>query len=99
MPIYEYEPVDRECLMCPGRIEVLQSISEDALTVCPQCGLEVSRVISRASIQMGMGNLIETAGKNGFTAYKKAESGIYERVTGSEGPEILSRDAVDKLTD
>ncbi|MBL8047792.1 MAG: zinc ribbon domain-containing protein [Chthonomonas sp.] len=98
MPIYEYEHKE-ESLMCPHRIEVLQSVKDDTLTHCPACGMEISRVISRASIAMGMGNLIETAGKNGFTAFKKLESGVYERVAGTEGPSILHRDAVDKLTD
>lgn len=99
MPIYEYEPKDRECLLCPGRFSALQSLSEAPLEVCPTCGLEVRRVISRVSMVMGMGNLIETAGKNGFTAYRKAERGVYERVAGQEGPEVFSKEQVDKLSD
>ncbi len=30
MPIYEYEPIDRDCLICDNRLELLQSINGDS---------------------------------------------------------------------
>ena len=41
MPTYDYE-----CSQC-GRFEWVQKITEDPLTVCPRCGGEAQRQISR----------------------------------------------------
>ncbi len=41
MPVYDYK-----CEEC-GRFEYTQRITEDALTVCPQCGHQVQRLISK----------------------------------------------------
>jgi len=41
MPTYDYR-----CENC-GKFEKVQKISEDALTICPQCGGEVERLISK----------------------------------------------------
>lgn len=41
MPVYDYK-----CEKC-GRFEYTQRITEDALTVCPNCGSHVQRLISR----------------------------------------------------
>lgn len=82
MPIYEYEPDDRECLMCDGRIEVIQGIEEDALQFCPQCGLEVKRVISRASFKMSRPTGADRAAAKGLTTFRRAEKGTWEKVAG-----------------
>lgn len=82
MPIYEYEPKDRDCLMCEGRIEVLQTIDEPTLEHCPHCGLDVCRVVSRASIQVQRGVSPEAAAKKGFSTYRRAGKGTWEKVAG-----------------
>jgi putative FmdB family regulatory protein len=84
VPIYEYEPDDRECLMCEGRVEVLQAIEDDPLRYCPYCGLEVVRVISRASIQVKKGTDPESAAKRGFTTFRRGGKGVWERIAGPE---------------
>ncbi len=84
MPIYEYEPDDRECLMCDGRVEVLQGIEDEALQYCPHCGLEVVRVVSRASIQIKKATDPEGAAKRGFTTFRRGGKGVWERVAGPE---------------
>lgn len=88
MPIYEYEPVDRECFICNGRVEFMQNVSEEPLEYCPTCGLEVQRVVSRASIQLRRGTTPEKAAKRGFTTFKRVEKGKWERISG-EGPEMI----------
>jgi putative FmdB family regulatory protein len=88
VPIYEYEPADHDCLMCDGRIEVMQGINDAALEYCPYCGLPVRRVISRASIQIAKGLPPDAAAKRGFTTFRKLERGRYEKVAG-EGPEMI----------
>lgn len=44
MPIYEYE-----CLQCGKNHEVMQKFSDAPLTVCPECGGEVKKLISNTS--------------------------------------------------
>lgn len=41
MPTYDYR-----CANC-GKFEKVQKISEDALTICPQCGGKAERLISK----------------------------------------------------
>jgi putative FmdB family regulatory protein len=45
MPLYEYE-----CRVCGVRFERQQSITEDAIKTCPECGGEVRRVIHPVGI-------------------------------------------------
>lgn len=48
MPFYEYKcsQVDKACDHCKNVFEVMQSITADALTQCPECGNAVDRLIS-----------------------------------------------------
>lgn len=89
MPIYEYEPVDWDCAICTGKMELLQGIHEDAIKLCPVCGLEVRRLISRASIQISHQSDPAKAAERGFTTYKRAEKGVYEKI-GGEGPDHIA---------
>lgn len=41
MPTYEYE-----CKSCGHRFEAMQSMSDDPLSDCPECGKQVRRIIS-----------------------------------------------------
>src|SRR5579862_7669468 len=90
MPIYEYEPDDRECLMCDGHVEVIQEISEVALKFCPQCGLEVKRVISRASFKMARPSGADRAAQKGLTTWKRAEKGKWEKIAGPGADMIVN---------
>ena len=40
MPTYEYE-----CKTCSHKFEIFQSISEDPIKICPECGKEVRKII------------------------------------------------------
>lgn len=88
MPVYEYEPKDRDCFMCSGRIEVLQQVAENALTLCPHCGLEVQRVVSQIQVVRSIGVGPDAAAKKGFATYRRAERGTWEKV-GGEGPDAI----------
>jgi putative FmdB family regulatory protein len=90
MPIYEYEPLNHDCFICEGRVEALQGISDEPLTYCPTCGLEVRRVVSRASIKVSSGMTPERAAQRGFTTFKRSQKGTYERIAGEGGPEMIS---------
>lgn len=89
MPVYEYEPVDRDCLMCNGRVDVIQGVNEEPLKYCPSCGLDVKRVISRVTFKMQGAAPDDKASKKGFTTFKRAEKGVWEKVAG-DGPDVLA---------
>lgn len=52
MPIYEYEAASprRKCRKCAFPFEVIQRLSDPPLRVCPECGKEVYRRISRPRV-------------------------------------------------
>jgi predicted nucleic acid-binding Zn ribbon protein len=77
--------------MCEGRVEVIQDVGAEPLEFCPYCGLEVRRVISRASVQMGRKTDYDKAATRGYTTFRRAGHGTWERVAG-EGPETIQRD-------
>jgi len=83
MPIYEYEPDDRDCLMCDGRVAVIQGLEEEPLKYCPSCGLEVCRVISRASFSMRTVPSSQKAADRGFTTWKRSGAGVWEKIAGA----------------
>lgn len=91
MPIYEYELTEDECLMCPGRFAVLQEASEPHLKFCPHCGLPARRVISGANVVLAANASPEAAAKLGFSTYRKAQTGIYEKVAGP-GVDVIASD-------
>lgn len=88
MPIYEYEAVDFECLICQGRFEAIQAVNDAPYEFCPTCGLPVRRLISKASIKVAKGSTAEKAGKKGLTTFKRAQKGVWERV-GGEGVDVI----------
>lgn len=91
MPIYEYEPTEHDCLMCSGRVEVLQAIEDPALEFCPTCGLPVRRVISKASIAKHSSRVdYDKAARRGFTTFRRAERGKWERIAGDGVDGILA---------
>jgi putative FmdB family regulatory protein len=47
MPIYEYE-----CTSCCKVIEVIQRMTEDPLTNCPDCSGTVNKLVSKSSFQL-----------------------------------------------
>jgi len=89
MPVYEYEPVDPDCLMCNGRVDVIQSLADEPLKYCPHCGMDVKRVISQVTVKLaGEAPKMDKAGSKGFTTYKRAEKGVWERIDGV-GPDAI----------
>lgn len=48
MPFYEYKAIDvtTACDHCRDRFEVSQSIKDDPLKTCPECGVAIRRVPS-----------------------------------------------------
>lgn len=46
MPLYEYR-----CRQCHSVLEILQRASDEPLKICPKCGGELQKLISRSAIQ------------------------------------------------
>ena len=97
MPIYEYRATDQDhaCFYCYSGFETLQKIADDALTVCPECGNTIQRVISPPNLQSKTlsSDVLNPNhfAKRGFTQYKKAGGGVYEKTAG-DGPRFISGD-------
>ena len=82
MPIYEYEHVQRACKL--GKVfDVKQSMADDPLRRCPQCGGSVHKIISRTHISCPKGN--SELRDLGFTKLVKRDDGVYENVTARDG--------------
>lgn len=83
MPVYEYL-ADQEggCAFCQQRFQWLQAVSEPPLDLCPKCGAVVSRIVSKASFKVGQNVSPENAAKHGFTTFKKAGRGTWEKLAG-----------------
>ena len=88
MPIYEYEHTSEKGPDCEDPIEVMQSISEDALTACPTCSKPVRRIVSQASFAFPVSLNPDKTSKQGFTTYRRTGHGTYEKAAG-EGPNTL----------
>ena len=97
MPTYVYETITDDG--SPGEVfEVVQRMSEDALTKHPETGAPCRRIPAAPTIP---GNWTDTATKQklsdknldrlGFTKYARAGDGHFEKKAGS-GPNVISAD-------
>jgi predicted nucleic acid-binding Zn ribbon protein len=96
MPLYVYQVIESDG--SDGAVfEVLQGMSEPVLTHHPETGQPVKRLLSapRAAgkfSDVGQGKLsTSNLERLGFTQYKKAGDGKYEKTAG-KGPDLISRD-------
>ncbi len=92
MPLYEYESEGKGCPFCKDRFEVLQSINAASLSECPECGAPCHRVLSSFSMAKSTGDILSKKNleAKGFTQYKKAGDGRYEKTLG-KGPNVIKR--------
>ena len=81
MPIYEYEHDGEKSDSCSERFEIMQSMTAEPLTHCPDCTHACHRVFSAFAV--GSSNRSLLSPKNleakGFTQYTKAGDGHYEK--------------------
>ncbi len=91
MPIYEYAHTAGAGPECNQRFEIFQRMADDKLTACPVCGQPCERQISAVALGGKFSTSDSAVANSGFTKYKKAGDGVYERTVGTGGPEILHR--------
>ena len=82
MPIYVYEAkdADRGCAKCRGGFEISQSLKDDRLTRCPDCGAEIYRVIQAPGLMHSKTDLHYRAKRAGFHTLKRVNKGEYEKI-------------------
>lgn len=93
MPIYEYEPTEHDCFLCPNRVAAIQGVDDPPLEFCPDCGLPVRRVISRVSFQTKKTPTAADAAKRGFTTWQRTQEGVWEKVDGPGVDAIVADEA------
>ena len=88
MPIYEYEHLDKACSWGP-MFEIRQSIHDEVLDACPNCGEPVRKLLSRCNISTPKTN--SELRDHGFTKLVRRDDGVYENVTarGSESRTVV----------
>jgi putative FmdB family regulatory protein len=93
MPIYEYQASgEQHCDLCRDGFEVMQKLGDVRLALCPRCQAPVERVISAVTIgKAGPGLDRDNLEKHGFTQYKRAGKGVYEKTAG-KGPGVITDD-------
>ena len=82
MPMYVYEAKEPEkgCAKCAKGFEIMQSINDPKLAVCPDCGAPVFRVIQAPGLGRSQTDLNYRAKRAGFKCLKKVQKGEYETI-------------------
>ncbi len=82
MPVYVYEAKEpgKGCDKCRDGFEIAQSLKDDRLTVCPECGAPIYRVIQPAGLGHSKTDLHYRAKRAGFHSMKRVSKGEYEKM-------------------
>jgi putative FmdB family regulatory protein len=84
MPIYVYQAREQEksCEYCRTSFELLQSMSEESLSVCPKCGAAVRRLIQLVGMRVGQRHLLtdKNIKDHGFTKLVNEGGGKYRKI-------------------
>ncbi len=89
MPIYVYrltesaEGDDRGCSLCSDGFEKKQSMSDDALAECPECGAPIERIITNVNVSTRQSTKSILSNQNlknhGFTKLVREDKGVYRK--------------------
>ena len=82
MPLYVYETSDPKegCAKCRAGFEIAQSLKDEKLTACPDCGAPIYRVIQAPGLTHSKTDLHYRAKRAGFSCLKKVQKGEYEKM-------------------
>jgi predicted nucleic acid-binding Zn ribbon protein len=84
MPVYVYAHKRKGRCQLGAEFEIVQPVSDEALTRCPECGRAVYRVIlPPMAVRSPYGNS-DLKGM-GFTKLVRRDKGVYENVTATDG--------------
>jgi predicted nucleic acid-binding Zn ribbon protein len=81
MPVYHYEPKEEctGCDFCRDGFDYTQSIKDDKLTQCPECGCAIVKTPVAAAIARSQSGFDDRAKAAGFSQLKKIGNGEYEK--------------------
>ena len=82
MPTYEYA-----CKDCQEHLEVQQSFTDDALTVCPSCGGPLRKVFGNIAITFKGSGFYKTDSRSSSTANSKGSDAKAETKSGDTSSE------------
>lgn len=95
MPIYEYE-----CESCHHYLDVLQKLSDDPLTFCPECGEpRLRKLVSAPSFRLKGGGWYETDFKKDNQRNLAEGSGSSDKPASKEKPTAGESGSTAKSTD
>lgn len=78
MPTYQYEHEGEGCKR--GKtFEMMQSMQDDRLTSCPECGGEIERLLGGTNINVPKSDT--DLRDKGFAKLVRRDKGVYENVT------------------
>ena len=82
MPLYVYEAKDaqKSCAKCRAGLEITQSLKDEKLVTCPDCGAPIYRVIQAPGLTHSRMDLHYRAKRAGFNCLKKVQKGEYEKM-------------------
>jgi putative FmdB family regulatory protein len=87
MPVYEYRAKDPEgasCYRCRDTFDYLQSMADEPLKTCPECGKPVERLISICSVSTAQSTRSMLSDKNlkakGFTKLVNEGGGKFRKI-------------------
>ena len=82
MPLYVYETSNpkKGCAKCRAGFEIAQSLKDEKLTACPDCGAPIYRVIQAPGLTHSKTDLHYRAKRAGFKCLKKVQKGEYEKM-------------------
>ena len=82
MPLYVYEAKSpsNSCAKCRDGFEISQSLKDEKLTACPDCGAPIYRVIQAPGLTHSRTDLHYRAKRAGFSCLKKVQKGEYEKM-------------------
>jgi putative FmdB family regulatory protein len=89
MPIFEFS-----CPKCEHLSELFLRASEaETAQTCPDCGGLLQKLMSASGFAIGKAHLMreKAVSANGFTQYRKAGDGYYEKTAG-KGPDTIRGD-------
>ena len=95
MPIYEYEHIGKSCKL-GKQFEMVQSMADNPLKKCPECGGKIKKLISSTNISTPKTN--SELRDLGFTKLVRRDDGVYENVTARGGDKkMVLKDKPDTL--
>jgi putative FmdB family regulatory protein len=88
MPTYEYE-----CKSCRHSFDVFQSIKDEPLKICPECGKELRRIINGGTGIIFKGSGFYTTDRSGGTSVGDTTEGKNKNSADTDKPKTKSSES------